>query len=167
MAKSKNDSNAPTVARTLAQVANNYDVNIDTVKRWRSQGMPGESGKYPLQDISRWLRSEGPWKPHAKPVQAEDELLVSEGDSVGLERYRLAKAGLAELDLRERQGELIHRESCREAFAMIAMRIRRMGERHGKMFGPESARSVNATIEECEDLLVTHFSSKSTVDDEQ
>jgi phage terminase Nu1 subunit (DNA packaging protein) len=150
--KQAND-HSPGVAKTLGQVANNYDVNLDTVKRWRQQGMPGKSGKYELQLISRWLRTEGPWKPYAKPPATEDELMVADGDSVALERYRLAKAKIAELDLANRKGELIDRETCRDVLVRWAVLIRRLGEVLGKRHGAEATRSVNATLGECESII--------------
>jgi hypothetical protein len=76
-------------------------------------------------------------------------LLAEGGDSPGLERYRLAKAKLAELDLEMRKGQLIDRGKARDIFGRWAILIRRMGERLGKRFGPDAAATVNETLESC------------------
>jgi phage terminase Nu1 subunit (DNA packaging protein) len=101
--------------------------------------------------VTRWLRTEGPWKPYAKsqsPNPADDPLLA-DGDSPGLERYRLAKAKHAELDLEQRKGELIEREKAKLILSRWASLIRQMGERLSKRYGNEAAKTVNETLDEC------------------
>lgn len=139
-------------AASLGEVADVYGVTLDTVKRWRAEGMPGSPKAYVLHDISKWLRTEGPWKPFAKPV-TDDPLLDADGDSPALERYRLAKAKHAELDLEHRRGELINREKCREILSRWAVVIRRMGENLTKRHGNEAAETVNEALEECRSIV--------------
>lgn len=83
-----------------------------------------------------------------------DELLLEEGDSPALERYRLAKAKLAELDLETRKGQLIERDKARDIFSRWAVLIRRMGERLAKRFGPDAAATVNETLDSCRAAVV-------------
>ena len=128
--------------------------------------MPGETGDWVLADISAWLRSTGPWRQHAKHAPVDDELLVAEGDSVGLERYRLAKAKLAELDLANRKGELIDLEACRDVLVRWAVLIRRLGEVLGKRYGAEATRSVNASLAECQVVVEKALSPKEVEDDD-
>jgi phage terminase Nu1 subunit (DNA packaging protein) len=143
--------------RRQADVAVFFGVSIDTVKNWAKQQMPGAPGNYDLAEILRWLRASGPWK--AKPVipPGADELLVAEGDSPGLERYRLAKAALAELELEERKGALLSREKARLALNRWASIIRRLGERFGKRYGREAAMALNDAITECQHVVDHEF----------
>lgn len=130
-------------------------VSIDTVKGWAKQGMPGKSGRYVLREISEWLRGDGPWRQHARPGTGDDPLLESGGDSPGLERYRMAKAALAELELEAKTKSLLSREKARTVLGRWAAVIRRMGERLGKRYGPEAASAVNDALGEC-DHVVNH-----------
>jgi phage terminase Nu1 subunit (DNA packaging protein) len=137
--------------RTLGEIAEIFDVSADTVKRWRTEGMPGTTQRYVLQDVTRWLRTEGPWKPYSKSQatsSAEDPLLAG-GDSPGLERYRLAKAKHAELDLEHRKGELIEKEKAKAVLSRWAWLIRQMGERLAKRYGNDVAITINDTLAEC------------------
>lgn len=145
----KKDSRA--FVRTQGEIAEIFDVSADTVKRWRTEGMPGVSQKYILQDVTRWLRTEGPWKPYAKSqaTNPADDPLLADGDSPGLERYRLAKAKHAELDLEQRKGELIEREKAKLILSRWASLIRQMGERLAKRYGNDAAKTVNETLDEC------------------
>lgn len=136
---------------TLGEVAQVYDVSLDTVKGWRSAGMPGKPKRYVLQDVSRWLRSEGPWSNKKKPVV--DDPLLTEGDSPGLERYRMAKAEHAELDLALRRGELIERDKCRDVLIRWAVAIRRMGERLVKRYGTGVTAEFDQALAECEAIV--------------
>jgi hypothetical protein len=70
-----------------------------------------------------------------------------------LERYRLAKAKHAELDLERRKGELIDREKCRDVLARWASLIRRMGEMLAKHHGIDAAKTVNRTLSECGEIV--------------
>lgn len=112
------------------------------------QGCPGKPGRYPLAEIVQWLRNEGPWRPHGRGESTDDPLL-SAGDSPGLERYRLAKAALAELELQERQRTLLPVEKVREVLLRWAMLVRRMAERLGKRYGAEAAGAVSDCLDEC------------------
>ena len=133
------------LVKTQAQVASHFGQSIAAVRLWANQGMPGQSGKYDLGEIVRWLRHEGPWRQHIKPDAGDDPLLAG-GDSPGMERYRLAKAETAEYDLAERKGELLSREKARTALGRLAMMLRRLGERLGKSYGNEAAQAVNDVI---------------------
>ncbi len=84
----------------------------------------------------------------SRPTIADDPLL-NEGDSPGLERYRMAKAKLAELDLEARKEQLIDREKARDIFGRWATLIRRAGERLSKRWGNEAAAMLNETLDEC------------------
>ncbi len=84
----------------------------------------------------------------SRPAPSDDPLLAA-GDSPGLERYRMAKAKLAELDLEARKEQLIDREKARDVFGRWATLIRRAGERLSKRWGNEAAAMLNETLDEC------------------
>jgi len=111
------------IGRTLGDVATVYGVSVPTVKGWRASGMPGQPGRYPLADISRWLRAEGPWRPR---IAADgDELLVSGSDSPALERYRQAKAELSELELARQRKDVMPLEDVRRVCETYGSHIKR------------------------------------------
>jgi hypothetical protein len=87
-----------------------------------------------------------------QPIQSDDPLLA-DGDSPALERYRLAKAKHAELDLEQRKGELIDKEKCRDVLARWGSTIRKMGDRISKRFGIEANQMVSEAIDECESIV--------------
>lgn len=136
---------------TQAEVGEFFGVTINGVKGWNKQGMPGRPGAYRLDVIAQWLRSEGPWQRRGKAVS--DDPLLSDGDSPALERYRLAKAQHAELDLEHRKGSLLEREKARDILSRWGSIIRRLGERMAKRYGNEAAVAVNETLEECSELI--------------
>lgn len=120
--------------------------------------MPGRKGRYDVGAIVRWLRHEGPWRQRAKP-EADDPLLAADVDSPGLERYRLAKAALAEYDLEARKRELIEREKARATLARLASILRRLSERLGKRYGPDASIAVNNAVLEFLRIVDDDFGS--------
>jgi phage terminase Nu1 subunit (DNA packaging protein) len=135
-----------------ADVAEFFGRSIDTVKNWAKQGMPGKRGCYDVSEIAKWLGSPaGPWR------AIDDDSMDGGPDSPGLERYRLAKAALAELDLEERRGVLLSRDKARSALTLWGSIIRRMGDMLGKKFGTDAALAISDALAECRRLVDTHF----------
>tara|TARA_Y100000310_G_scaffold310557_1_gene355935 strand:+ start:1217 stop:1744 length:528 start_codon:yes stop_codon:yes gene_type:complete len=134
-----------------SEVAEFFGMSIDTVANWAKRGMPGKRGTYRLDVIAQWLRNEGPWKRYE--TKNDDPLLVDDGESDALERYRLAKAKHAELDLDERRGELVDTGKHRDILSRWAQILRQFGERLGKSHGSDAAMSFNDTLEECDRIL--------------
>jgi phage terminase Nu1 subunit (DNA packaging protein) len=157
--KRKNsDPNKTLTVNTQSDVAAVYAVSLPTVHVWVKQGMPGRNGAYELPAISQWLRGPGPWRQHAKPET--DDPLLDAGDSPGLERYRLAKAAIAELDLEERRGALIELAKVRAALSRWSTILRRLGERLAKRFGNDAAVALNETLNECHRVIGYEFCSR-------
>jgi hypothetical protein len=46
------------VVKNISEVALFFEVGERTVSRWRQAGCPGERGKFDLQQICKWLRTE-------------------------------------------------------------------------------------------------------------
>jgi hypothetical protein len=118
--------------------------------------LPSRRAKYPLDEIVVWLRTSGPWKAAASP-DPEDPLLSSDVDSVGLERLRLAKAALAELDLEERRKTLLPRDKVRLSLGRFSMILRRAFEQVGKRYGHDAVGRLNEALDECERVIDVEF----------
>jgi hypothetical protein len=83
---------------------------------------------------------------------APGDPLLSGGDSPGLERYRLAKAQHAELDLAERRGQVIDVGKCRDVLGRWAALLRRAGERVGKLH-PDAGKALSEALDECRGVV--------------
>lgn len=138
-------------AKNQAEVAAFFGVQPKTVEQWRKKGMPGNSPAWPLDEIAQWLRQAGPWKPRAATAKSGngDPLMAgpSEG-SEGLERYRKARAALAELDLAERNGVMINRALMRESMARAAAPLRTAGEKLNLRFNEEARQILDEGLDE-------------------
>jgi hypothetical protein len=83
-----------------------------TISRWTKDGMPRSADKtYSLPACVSWL------------IEREKEAAIgdkamSAGDSPALERYRLARAAMAELDLQTKKGELISVDAVHRQWAL-------------------------------------------------
>lgn len=136
------------IAKSQSEVSRFCRVTVSAVRKWAADGMPGRPGRYDLSEIHAW-RLERETRRRA----ASDDPLLDGGDSPGLERYRQAKAALAELELAERESSLMSREKALTILGRFAAKIRRMGERLGKRFGADAAIMVNESLTECESDL--------------
>lgn len=134
------------IVKSQAEVAAFFGVSPDTAKQWKRRGMPGGKGRYPLREIARWLRESGPWKPHARPTVDADPMLAGP-ESPALERYREARAKLAELDLAERTKTLVDMAEMHEWLSDLARHLRRAGERIDRLCGPEPKRILDEALD--------------------
>lgn len=151
------------IAENQVELAELCDVSLATIAHWARTGMPGKQGHYDLRKIIPWLRTDGPCV-HKRRESADDDELMAEVDSPGLERYRQAKAAIAELDYAERQKELMARDKVKSLFARWAAVLRRMGEKISKRFGNEAAITVNDALRECGEIVVYELGSANATD---
>lgn len=115
--------------------------------------MPGRPKAYPLDEIARWLRADGPWRPQAQRMTAEDEPeLVGYGDSPELERFRAARADLAEMERDERRGKLISAERLREICLTVGDVIKSLRRRLVKKFGVAAGEVVDGGLRDLRDI---------------
>lgn len=141
-------------ASTQSEVAVFFKRSPDTIALWRKKGMPGVSGKYDLQMILWWAIERGLLIDHAL---ADDD--STGGDSPALERYRAARAQLAEFELERQKRTLVPRDAIRNGLSRFAHHLRQLAERMGKRHGPEAAITVNEAIDECGRVIDDEFGS--------
>lgn len=87
----------------------------------------------------------------------DDDGLTAGGDSPGLERWRLAKAELAEIQLEKERKRVLPRDMAREVLGRVASLWRRYGERLTKRRGPEEAASFNEAFEAARQIINHEF----------
>ncbi len=87
-----------------------------------------------------------------RPIPTSGDPLLEVGDSPALERYRLAKAMTAELDLAERKGELIDVAKCNAVLHRWGSILRRAGDRLNRI-SAESGSVLGEAIDECESVI--------------
>lgn len=83
------------------------------------------------------------------PRQLELDL-AGERKQLELDQAR-KKNMLLEIELREKQGEFLERSSLRSKLETLAGRLRAIGARLGKKFGPEAQNLLNQSLEDIEE----------------
>ena len=93
-------------ANSQQEVANEFGVSRQTVAEWiKKRGMPRHGKRYDLVAIGVWLYRFVVWP--AERNEDEDDPLLSGVDSPGLERYRNARADIAEMDAALKRREAV------------------------------------------------------------
>ena len=88
-------------------------------------------------------------------AMADTDPMMTRGDSPAMERYRAARANLAELDLSERHGKLVTLAKFQQRYLPVANRIRRAGTTLRRRFGPEAASVLEQAIDEATRAVAT------------
>jgi hypothetical protein len=84
------------------------------------------------------------------PVDDDVDPLLAIGDSPALERYRLGKAKMIEMDLAEREKATVQLDALREGFRPFASILRSAGERLARQYGNDAAAIYNEALEDAE-----------------
>lgn len=116
------DSLSSFTARTQKEVAEFFGKSAATVALWAREGMPGRRGEWDLSAIQRWL-------------EGRREETKSEGEgprSPELERKRKWDADRAEMEVREKRGELISRPEAERIWAARILAMKRQIRTQGK-----------------------------------
>jgi phage terminase Nu1 subunit (DNA packaging protein) len=150
---------SPWVVSSAAKVAAFFGVARDTVRKdWVARKMPGEPGAYDLSAIAKWRETDLSRK-NKRPVGDESGDPDLEGEeSPGLERYRLAKAALAELELDRKRRAVIDRAVAHEGLGRIADVLRQAGERLQRQHGPDALGVLEEALASAEIEIETIFS---------
>lgn len=89
--------------------------------------MPGKPRKYDLAEIIQWRLKYV--EQLSAPKESDDPMLAG-GDSPALERYRNARADLAEMDKADREGRTVDAEKVKIALLFIADDMNELGEHY-------------------------------------
>lgn len=144
-------------------LASAVGVDPSTVSQWVRAGLPREKAgknrhRYCIPcAVAFRLRSVESMQSQPGALSIEDELLAGSSDSPALERYRLARAKLSELELEERRESLIPRDRVRNGLSRFALILRQLGERLGQRYGPEATLSVNDALDDCQRVVDDEF----------
>jgi phage terminase Nu1 subunit (DNA packaging protein) len=108
-----------------SEVAAILGVRDSTVSRWKNEAdfPPANDGLFVLDDVFRWYYR----REHEKEL-AETLMDSQGGQSEGLERYRLAKAQMAEIELAKVRCEIVSLHDCEEAMPIVFAPWRRVAE---------------------------------------
>jgi hypothetical protein len=93
---------------------------------------------------------------------SEDPLMAG-GDSPALERYRAARASLAELELERQRKTHISLSDIETMLNRFASLIRRAGETLQRRFGNDSSDILNTAIDDAEAVLTDHSNDSRTI----
>jgi hypothetical protein len=83
-----------------------------------------------------------------KLARDDDELMQGSPSSPALERYREECAALARLDRLEREGQLLPRDSVRDALGRVAGILRGAGDSLQRQFGPAAVEVLYEALDD-------------------
>ena len=89
-------------------------------------------------------------------------MLMRSGESATLERWRLAKAKLAEIELEEKVGTLLILDDVLEWANMMAHVMRGVGERLQRSFGQAAADVLNEGIDDLDRICEVRFGGEGS-----
>ena len=99
------------------------------------------------------LRLLVPWYIERRLAEHGDPIMQSGGNSPATERYREAKAALAELDLAERRKELLARSQVHGFMSSFAAVIRRANEALARQYGAGAQQLLNEALDDGQRLI--------------
>ncbi len=112
-------------------------------------GIPLRGPTIDLRAVLTWVHdafASGHFRPQG---DGDDPMLAGGVDSPALERFRDARASLAELDLLERQGVLIPRDEAHAGMVRVAGILRGFGEQQ-RLYGPDAVEALDAVLDDLE-----------------
>lgn len=137
-------------ATTITNLAALVGVHRQTAMAWHRAGAPGKCRHgYPVAETVAWARESGPWSPRPIDIPADMQGEPTEA----LERYRLAKAKLAERELRVLDRELVPASELHAVLSAAASRIKGCNQRLGREFGPDAQRILNESVQAAGELI--------------
>ena len=115
-------------------------------------------GAFSVRLVAEWklLRDQELERKRAGPAPVDpnsDDPLLNSGDSIGLERYRMAKAQLAEMDLAEREKVMLNAEAVHDGLAVISQTFRQACEELQRRFGGDAHAIIEQAITEAESTI--------------
>ncbi len=119
--------------------------------RWREQHrMPyPEEKRQPvdLRAVLAWLAD------FLANLVSQDDAIMAGGDSPALERWRTERAELAELDLDQNRGELLHVGAARQTLGRWAQILRKAGEQLRRQYGNDAGDILQDALDDCDAIV--------------
>jgi hypothetical protein len=148
---------------SIAALARVCGVARSTVQAWmRDPVFPTEcdGGGYFLFDVGQWKGARDEAKRQRECIpELDDDLVPTAGVSPGLERFRNAKASLAELDLAERENKLVPIQTVEAGVIEICLSLRTCLEEIQRRFGADAHKLLDDTLREAERRIDELFGS--------
>lgn len=140
-----------TTHSTKSGLARAIGVDRGTVARWcQVDGFPGGAdGPWPEDAIRLWVE--------IREAQREESRLLEGPDSPALERYRLAKAELAEWELAQRRESMFSRADVLRTHQGYLVVLRRFADRLLASGLEEESRMAHEACDECEQIVESEF----------
>ena len=136
--------------QTRAEIAVAIGVSERTLGTWYSAGCPRDD----IEAIKAWRQARDDAR------KSRDDALMDESvTSPALERYRAARAGLAELELLQRREQLIDREIMHQVLSRLAHFIREAGDKLAREYGSGAHEIVNEALDQYENVVDQFFDS--------
>lgn len=129
------------LVETLNELAEAAGISLTGLANWRrAEDFPEQvNGLWSIWQVGFWRGQKEERDRRPKIPQGFDEdAALAGGDSIGLERYRMAKASLAELDLAERERIMLPADAVHDGIMVIAQTFRQASETLQRQFGPEA-----------------------------
>lgn len=149
-------------AMTQAQIAAQWrndkgtPLTVESVRQWvKRDGLAYSDAArkmFALADVIAWRER--------RLSGVSDDPDLCGDDSPSLERYRAAKAALAEYDLEQKKGSLVALQFAAELVMRAASQLKRAGEVLGRRFGEEARGVLNDALGECEREAAAWVSSE-------
>ncbi len=145
---------------SISALARACGVARTTVQAWQADPeFPGQmdGGGFDVFEVGKW---KGAKEEAKKPrLSGDEDPLLASGDSPGLERYRMAKAQMAELDLGLRQGQLLPVEMLDVGLTALTDAYRRGIETAQRLYGSEIIPIFEESFARGKDVIDQHFGS--------
>jgi hypothetical protein len=145
----------PWIVGSRREVAEFLKVPSGTVATWLGDGMPGVAREYDLQAIAIWVLSKGRkigWAigDTQQVAVLDDDPMLQESDSEGLERYRMARAQQEEIKLAEKRGEVVLMDRFNDCVRVALAPLRKVQETFKRRGDRESIQLIHEAIDEME-----------------
>ncbi len=143
---------------SVTDLAVAMEVSRTTVHQWlKKPDFPAAvGGVFSVRLVAEWrlLRDQELERKQSGPAPAvsSGDPLLDSGDSPGLERYRMAKAQLAELDLAERELTLLPVVKVHAGISAICLPLRNSVDQIQRRW-PEAAKFLTDGLQESERLI--------------
>lgn len=150
------------VVATQAEVAAFFGVSLHTVNSWRKMPVPipgkggsnNRPGEYDLKACFDWYILHGPGRRKGKVSDEYDPLMDVDENTPALERWRLARAQGAELDLAERRGKIVSVDLFQEVMQAAFAPLRRFAEQQIIEHGNGTADAWSEAVDLFEKELI-------------